>query len=424
MFVARRNLICFSLLVFLVTLNVFMNYLHLSPLTCLRSQYGKNRIRTALNWWNSTDDPLKHELLPLKLRPHPLRTLDLLFNKTINDNVFLKEQRQDTPNTDVRNSSHKETGAILPPTCPKGLFLLILVPVRITSFAARQAIRKSWGNSDNQINQLYLRSLDSSRHRNFTWKTIFVVGRSRGIENTNLLEDESNLHKDILEVDVQEGYRHIQKKVMLSLSWASLWCKCSFVAKTDEDVFMNIHRVLPWVEHLVNMNILYAGAVNYGAPVIRDWTHRNFVSFKDHPQNTYKPYCSGGGYFLAGNLLKILTQAAKAIRPIANEDAYIGMVADSLGIMPYHERRILPLLKLSLDGFLSRHGVCDWIDHLVLHGVHGTSHVIMHWNAVAALSIRTLCMFKKRPVINNTHDIISKSKENLLQALLDEDSDK
>lgn len=389
LFLARRNLIGFSMLMFILTLIAFVNYRLVSLLADL---YGKNRM--GRNYLLKEALSASHqESLLLTHRARSLRNLDLLFNKTINDDVFFKEQRQGPPLTDMRNSSNTETGFILPPTCPTSLFLLILLPVRRKSFAARQAIRKSWGNSDNQINQLYLRSVDSYRYRAFTWKTIFVVGRSRGTEGSNL-EEESRLHKDILKVDTPEGYRNIQKKVMLSLSWASLWCKCSFVLKTDEDAFVNIHRVLPWVEHLVEKNILYAGAVNYDAPVIRDWEHPNFVSFEDHPQPTYKPYCSGGGYFLAGSFLKNLTQAAKSIPPIANEDAYIGMVTDSLGVKPYDERRILPYFELSLNGFVSSHGVCDWIDQLVIHRVRGKYHVIMHWNAVTALSTRTLCMFK------------------------------
>jgi len=269
------------------------------------------------------------------------------------------------------------------PSCSMEYTLIILVTTRPGSFANRAAIRLSWGRMDSFVNK-QLRQ----EHENLKWKSIFSVGLATSQSIGHLVSLESSKYDDILRLPYKDSYKNLPNKTMNSLEWIANNCKAKFILKTDDDCFVNIFQVLPWLNGLPQ-SYLYIGKVNTEMPVIRDPKHRNFVSREEHKMDYYKPYCAGGGYILRGLILKNITEMGKRIKQIINEDAYMGMLTNALGIVPKNDNRFLPFIFFGKP--LKDRNMCEWKDQFLMHNVFGKHQLIMHFNSIAMTYFHSLC---------------------------------
>jgi len=271
---------------------------------------------------------------------------------------------------------------ILKPNCKPGLDLIILLTTRPSAFYNRAGIRNSWGRLDSSINKYVF------RNKKFTYKTIFTIGREENSKIEKLIENESDKFQDILRLNYQDTYENLTNKTMLTFEWVANNCQPKYVLKTDDDCFVNLVSFAPWFEKL-NKNIDYIGKKNEYMPVIRDPWHRNYVPFNDFNEEYYKPYCSGGGYMLSGRVLKNITIKSRTMKQIINEDAYIGMVTNSLNIHPKDDERFLPFIFSKKS--VNKRSMCDWKGKFLMHGVKPERQILMHWNSLAMTEYPFLC---------------------------------
>lgn len=265
------------------------------------------------------------------------------------------------------------------------LFLLIMVPSRPSTVDNRNAIRLSWGNVHGKL-QKYHQGL--IRNSQFKYQVIFLMGCSSSTKINGIVAEESRIFRDILRLNYSDNYKNLSTKTVLSISWIAWKCAPKFLLKADDDTFVNVHRIVNWLMKL-DHTVLYAGKVNKDARVKRNPKERYYVSYGDHPANYYKPYCAGGGYILRGKILKNISVASQIINPIVNEDAYVGMLADFLGIKPYDNPRFLPYFYET-----ARHqdiDMCDWSNKFIIHGVYGVKHILMHTKTVVISRLPFLC---------------------------------
>ena len=282
-------------------------------------------------------------------------------------------------------SNHNSTVVPLTPSCRKDLFLLVMIASRVISFERRRAVRLSWGNPLNKVNK----QTSFGDKQTTAWQVLFLIGKSPQQIKNMLVEQEHEKYKDVLrDSDYEDTYENLPKKVSSGIAWLSENCVPKYLLKSDDDVFVNVFQLIPWLFTL-NSTVVYTGKVNWIMPVIRDPNHPNFVSRQDHPDDVYKPYCAGGGYILAGSVLKNITAASSKVHPIRNEDARMGMIIDVLGLKLQDDARFLPFIFYGPP--LNSLGVCDWKDKFVIHGVSPRKQLVMHWNSVAMLRLLTLC---------------------------------
>ena len=276
----------------------------------------------------------------------------------------------------------KRISPILEPECRPGLDLIIIITTRPGGFFNRAAIRGGYGRSDSDINRkIFL-------NNPFNYITIFTVGRDTNINIEKLVESENRQFKDILRLNYEDTYENLANKTLLTIEWLADHCPAKFVLKSDDDCFVNILSVGAWLPKQ-DSNIKYIGRKNEWMPVIRDPWHRNYVPFEDFSEEYYKPYCAGGGYMLAGSILKNITIKAKSIKQIINEDAYMGMVTNALNIYPKNDERFLPFI-FSKQSALKR-PICQWRNKFVMHGILAEKQITMHWNAIAMNEYKSLC---------------------------------
>ena len=293
-------------------------------------------------------------------------------------------------NIPVSENSRRGIKVELLPKCDKEVKLIIILTTSPGNFFNRAAIRMGWGRPDSQINKILHNGEIGS------YQTIFTVGRHRSWEIEKLVEDESDSYGDILRLNYKDGYSNLTNKTVLSVEWVANNCRPKYVLKTDDDCYVNIPYILPWLDELPP-SVKYVGKRNDGMPVIRDPSHRNHVPKEQHPESEYRPYCAGGGYMLSGDVIKQLSRAAKNIPQIINEDAYMGMVAHAIDIEPLDDPRFLPFIFTKKS--VSKRQSCEWQDQFLMHGVIGIKQLIIHWNALAMSRFPSLCsLFDKTQV--------------------------
>ncbi len=255
-------------------------------------------------------------------------------------------------------------GLVAKPKCSsKDSLLLILITSASGNFDRRSAIRNSWCSAESK--KSVKPTLPSTPGQKLDWQCVFLIGRDPNSLTNQKVREESQLHSDILLGDFMDSYRNLSLKVLTALHWSRHSCPLQFVLKTDDDCFVNVH-LLP--EFLLAQSVapaeLYAGNAadqERRAHVIRDPTNKWSVSRDEYAPDLYPPYASGTGYVLSQDVLSRLLLVSRHYKPFPNEDAYVGVLVDQLGLEPVHSSRF----TLYSDAWTT----CNFRYLLVIHHV-------------------------------------------------------
>ena len=152
------------------------------------------------------------------------------------------------------------------------------------------------------------------------------------------MRNESAVYGDILRLNYTETYSLLAFKTMSSL-WLASTMDVQFIVKVDDDVYLHVPKMIWWLKTSSLPDKLYAGAVQGGVKlkVVRDPTHKWFVSEQFLNDSWFPPYCNGPFYILSKSalleLLKVSSNEGLST-PFPLEDAYIGILAKRVGIAP------------------------------------------------------------------------------------------
>ena len=163
----------------------------------------------------------------------------------------------------------------------------------------------------------------------------FVCGHDTKVEVESAVRNESAVYGDILRLNYTETYSLLAFKTMSSL-WLASTMDVQFIVKVDDDVYLHVPKMIWWLKTSSLPENLYAGCVQYGAKVIRNPTHKWFVSEQFLNDSWFPPYCEGPFYILSKSALLELLKVSlnEGLTPFPLEDAYIGILAKRVGIAP------------------------------------------------------------------------------------------
>ena len=163
----------------------------------------------------------------------------------------------------------------------------------------------------------------------------FVCGHDTNVDVESAVRNESAVYGDILRLNYTESYSLLAFKTMSSL-WLASVMDVQFIVKVDDDVYLHVPKMIWWLKTSSLPENLYAGCVQYGAKVIRNPTHKWFVSEQFLNDSWFPPYCGGPFYILSKSaLLELLKVSSnEGLTPFPLEDAYIGILAKRVGIAP------------------------------------------------------------------------------------------
>ena len=130
----------------------------------------------------------------------------------------------------------------------------------------------------------------------------FVCGHDTKVEVESAVRNESAVYGDILRLNYTETYSLLAFKTMSSL-WLASTMDVQFIVKVDDDVYLHVPKMIWWLKTSSLPENLYAGCVQYGAKVIRNPTHKWFVSEQFLNDSWFPPYCGGPFYILSKSAL-------------------------------------------------------------------------------------------------------------------------
>ncbi|XP_075773938.1 UDP-GlcNAc:betaGal beta-1,3-N-acetylglucosaminyltransferase 8 isoform X3 [Pelodiscus sinensis] len=202
-------------------------------------------------------------------------------------------------------------------------FLLLAIKSQPGHFAARQAVRETWGQEGAPGGQAV--------------RTLFLLGTAHGPHQPDLRQlvaHEGQAFGDLLVWDFEDTFFNLTLKDFLFLGWAAAHCPhARFVLKGDDDVFVNTPQVLAFLAGLepARAETLYTGQVMANASPFRLAQSKYFIpeSFYEGP---YPAYAGGGGYIFAGRLLRPLLLMAQHVAFYPIDDVYAGLCFQGLGV--------------------------------------------------------------------------------------------
>ncbi|ESP02442.1 hypothetical protein LOTGIDRAFT_138436 [Lottia gigantea] len=256
------------------------------------------------------------------------------------------------------------------PRCVTNSKFLVVITSAPTHSDRRSAIRKTWCNPY------------ASEHSQDSWQCVFLIGSVEGDIISRKVKKEMSVYRDILLGSYIDSYRNLTYKVLNAFSWSKTYCPINFVLKTDDDCFVNTKLLYQFlITYNDKTTDLYAGNIfmeDSNRPVIRNELNKWHVAEDTYSRESYPPYASGTGYILSQDVVGRVVDESVYHKPIPIEDAYTGILVNSLGIEPVQSARFMT--------FSSGLTLCNYLYLFVSHNVKANQQFEMHNNMMMAHS--------------------------------------
>ncbi|KAK3108429.1 hypothetical protein FSP39_007820 [Pinctada imbricata] len=198
--------------------------------------------------------------------------------------------------------------------------LLVLLFTTHQNVEARNALRETWLSDSNDGPEGRIRHA-------------FLIGRSNNHTLETLIQEENDIHNDIVQGDFVDSYYNLTTKTMLGLKWFRTRCpNAKYILKTDDDVYVNIpglKDLISTYSHLLETSV--AGTCFLNITPDRNVNSKWYVSEEEYPKKTYPGYCSGTGYLLSANAANQIAAVSATVPYFYLEDVYIGFCVSKLG---------------------------------------------------------------------------------------------
>ncbi|XP_034668564.1 beta-1,3-galactosyltransferase 5-like [Drosophila subobscura] len=207
----------------------------------------------------------------------------------------------------------------------RGLFLrlLILITSAQSHFMARMSIRQTWMH--------YASRRDVGM--------AFVLGRTTNATLNESLNKENYMYGDMIRGNFIDSYFNLTLKTISMLEWADMHCpRVKYILKTDDDMFINVPRLLDFIDGHKDTRTIYGRLARRWKPV-RSSKSKYFVSYKLYSGLQYPTFTTGPAYLLTGDIVHELYTQSLNTYYMQLEDVFItGIVSKSLEIMRLHAK--------------------------------------------------------------------------------------
>lgn len=112
------------------------------------------------------------------------------------------------------------------------------------------------------------------------------------------------VHNDIVVLDVNDTFVALPVKVEAMFNWVATHHPSDYVAKVDDDTYVNLEELLSEIDPLPRQ-LLYYGSMRAG-PVVRTKGHRNAEPWLPAAMTSFAPYAGGTGYVLSWDLVQVV----------------------------------------------------------------------------------------------------------------------
>ncbi|XP_063545823.1 beta-1,3-galactosyltransferase 4-like [Cydia strobilella] len=206
--------------------------------------------------------------------------------------------------------------------------LVILVASAPAHRAARDAIRATWALAA-RPNHVAL---------------AFLLGVTPPPLRDAILDhrlDEDARYRDLIEARFEDTYLNLPLKSLSMLEWFAAHCPLApHLFKTDDDMFVNIERLLSFIEDQNTTNTIWGEVLENIKPP-RDKRFKYSVPEEEYPGARYPTYAVGHGYLVSGDAVPALLEVAPNARYVRLEDVFMGVVAARAGVRVAHAPELL-----------------------------------------------------------------------------------
>ena len=226
------------------------------------------------------------------------------------------------------------------PELPHNLNVLIIINTIPLEQERRSILRQTWARQSSWTLESQSSFPDLGDIVDIGY--FFMMGFHRNPCIDQSVKDESQIHRDILRVNLTESYRGLINKEILTFEWVTnLDTKPRFIVKADHDIYVKIPELATWLLITPTPTKLFAGFVIRNAHVIRAIQSPWYVSKEDYSEEFFPPYCRGQFYIFSQNLFLHVVNASKVVKPFPVEDAYMALLVNKMGVEPYDSGRQL-----------------------------------------------------------------------------------
>ncbi|XP_074839524.1 beta-1,3-galactosyltransferase 5 [Carettochelys insculpta] len=242
-------------------------------------------------------------------------------------------------------------------------FLVLLVTSSPGQYAARMAVRQTWG-----------------KHRVVAGNhivTYFLLGTTTNQSDQTGIISETQKFRDIIQKNFLDTYYNLTLKTMMGIEWVHKFCSQSkFVMKTDTDMFVNIFHLNELLLRKNRSTRFFTGLLKMNDSPIRNIFSKWYVTRKEYPGSRYPPFCSGTGYVFSTDVASQVYNISKSIPFIKLEDVFIGLCLDKLKIS-------LEELHSEQTFFADRvkFSICRFKKIVTSHGIK-PYELLIYWDAL------------------------------------------
>lgn len=260
----------------------------------------------------------------------------------------------------------------------------VLVAILVISAPAhraqREAIRASWGKERDQV------------------VFGFVVGSAEG-EVGRAVFREAMEEGDLIVSQVKDSYENLSLKTISALDWVVQLCPdAEFVLKVDDDMFVQVERLLELVRSLLQegkSQKLVLGNISRGWRPVRNPQSKYYITEAQYEGEHYPDFATGPSYLVSRAAVIPMVEEALNQSYIHLEDVFLtGVVAERLGV----PRRNLEQFKNNAVRVPAKFMGCTLLHTITIHKVDPEEQAEMH-----ELSSNPDCGGKSR---NSAGDIV------------------
>ncbi|KAF5285515.1 hypothetical protein FQR65_LT13212 [Abscondita terminalis] len=162
--------------------------------------------------------------------------------------------------------------------CDSAPILLVLLHTAANHFDRRKSIRETWGVKRADVN------------------IFFMLGSVSTQKEQLQIEEENEIHKDIIQGSFLDSYRNLSYKHAMTLKYVTYHCsQTQYVLKVDDDIFVNIPTLLQYLR-IDNFTYGPQGRMlclpSRYLEVVR-WTSKWKTSEEEYNQTHYPQFCVG-----------------------------------------------------------------------------------------------------------------------------------
>jgi hypothetical protein len=234
--------------------------------------------------------------------------------------------------------------------CPdlgRNLQVLVVITSAPIHKEARMAIRQTWGH--------YSQRNDVS--------IAFLLGSTKDPHLSKELIDENKLYGDLISGRFLDSYNNLTLKTLSLLEWVDNYCNnIKFVLKTDDDMFINIPRLLSFIEKHANEKRNIFGRLAKKWKPIRNSKSKYYISPSQYKPATFPDFTTGPAYLMTSDAIHDLYTAALGKTYLKLEDVFItGIVAQDMNVNRTHVieffNRRVPMNACNIQKGISVHMV-------------------------------------------------------------------